>query len=1313
MRSGSSAWSSRPPPATTSTRRGRGRSSARSATRIYGVFCDRLGASSFTEDLTGASYNAICHYDAQGNYGNQVDVSALPPPVTPAEKEARQLSVAKLERMAQRRGNLVHALNAVFPDVKIPDVTSKAPGAQVGLHDALMTFAQKLTPLYESNPIVPKGQPLLPSQTRALGRLFSSMGAVGTCSSGGSKACTFDADCGAGATCRNPVRDALSHMWGRRGYRPYQVGLGVVRPALAYPDLRSLTKSAISLLAPGGSAANELQQVFTVLKQEMATAKATVSPLPTLVVDTSMGQPNRPRSDMEFASALFLTQSSRFSTGGPSSYIALRDRRGFVVPAGNVPGQPGTVMAPFVDNDDDGYADVDAFGRFLGTNGAPLALDPPFVIPEETAAAPDPYGRPTTSASSYSYLDTSQTMVGGLAHSLIPLVNPLMSAPAGDPNAWMQENETLMYALAGAYDLYGSRSPKTYDYSQEGPNGKVVSYSAFNADESPLPNLIHAAGQVLADKDSDALLLSLLDLLKNHESTVARLMGAALRLREIAKQHDQNAAMGLEPKAGLAYDVPIWDQMAQVVWTITKKPGLMKALIGALADPTVVTSVPATTGQTPDTQNMGDALARFVKFKDHLSYNPRGTHYDGSSGGINGPAVNLTVDPGGNDTSDPHTPVDFTSPRTGDNISCMQRSLKLIHDANGGPACNKDGATVASKIGPISLTWPITGFPLYASPYGECQLFKFDNLASFYLDSLLPANHPKRAYLQVLDTTLNQLLGYLSDVGISTDSVLEQSSDIAGLTTHPESYALNRLVFFGSSTNNPNYNPMPDLDMTNKGTQVDAFISGSLDPVSCAWCPPDGNGVPTCTDKNDTVRLQDPDGIFLWERLGFTQYLQPVVVALANSSPSDESGEAIFGQMIDVLWQHWPNGSEVSSVCPQGDSLKCSGAGVNKYEPILADSFDSDLIPALNEFANVAYNLSQITVQRGPSAGQVWTGADVLEKITTILFSQDYAASVNMVDRKGSSSATWTDGTHQNQLTVFNLFADALHKIDTSFADACKNAGSSMTACLADATARQGQWKRARSQLVDEFLAVDTSGATPVFKNPSTTPTLIATLELAREQTNAHCPSRESGVPCTWAKSGLDTELAGVIGRPLFAALVDMMDKLRQDEPSRRALESFLEYVLEGANDGGASLQGLLASNADIMQTLLDDADLSPIIDASATGVAPDADPAGPGAGSMSIDVLKALTDDAYDPYHVMDHVLPLLVTPMDGGANVSPIEIFMDVISDVNRIDASSTGAFAPDDYEAVMSTMNGFMIDKTRGLEQLYTIIQKRPNQ
>jgi hypothetical protein len=109
--------------------------------------------------------------------------------------------------------------------------------------------------------------------------------------------------------------------------------------------------------------------------------------------------------------------------------------------------------------------------------------------------------------------------------------------------------------------------------------------------------------------------------------------------------------------------------------------------------------------------------------------------------------------------------------------------------------------------------------------------------------------------------------------------------------------------------------------------------------------------------------------------------------------------------------------------------------------------------------------------------------------------------------------------------------------------------------------------------------------------------------------------------------------------------------------------------------------------------------------------VSPSADPAGPGAATLGVDVLKALTSDTYDRYHVINQVLPNLVTPIDNGMNLSPIEIFMDVIADVNRIDSSNSGALAPDDYEAITGTMKSFMTDDTRGMQQLYTIIQKRP--
>src|SRR5262245_15774113 len=45
---------------------------------LYGVLCDRVGASSLAEDLTGASYHAVCHYSNDGEYGDTVATSVLP-----------------------------------------------------------------------------------------------------------------------------------------------------------------------------------------------------------------------------------------------------------------------------------------------------------------------------------------------------------------------------------------------------------------------------------------------------------------------------------------------------------------------------------------------------------------------------------------------------------------------------------------------------------------------------------------------------------------------------------------------------------------------------------------------------------------------------------------------------------------------------------------------------------------------------------------------------------------------------------------------------------------------------------------------------------------------------------------------------------------------------------------------------------------------------------------------------------------------------------------------------------------------------------
>src|SRR5689334_22641158 len=88
---------------------------------FYGVLCDRIGAGSLAEDITGASYHTVCHYSSTGKYEDKVDTSYLPPVMGPEQEKARALGIAKVEAMARRRSDLVKAFNAIFPDIEIDD----------------------------------------------------------------------------------------------------------------------------------------------------------------------------------------------------------------------------------------------------------------------------------------------------------------------------------------------------------------------------------------------------------------------------------------------------------------------------------------------------------------------------------------------------------------------------------------------------------------------------------------------------------------------------------------------------------------------------------------------------------------------------------------------------------------------------------------------------------------------------------------------------------------------------------------------------------------------------------------------------------------------------------------------------------------------------------------------------------------------------------------------------------------------------------------------------------------------------------------
>src|SRR5215213_6640128 len=92
-------------------------------TEVFGVLCDRVGAQALREDLTGGSYQTICHGTA-----DKVDTGKLP---DAPDAETRARAIAKIEALARHRTRLIAALDVVLPDGTVvgKDLTNPDPTA--------------------------------------------------------------------------------------------------------------------------------------------------------------------------------------------------------------------------------------------------------------------------------------------------------------------------------------------------------------------------------------------------------------------------------------------------------------------------------------------------------------------------------------------------------------------------------------------------------------------------------------------------------------------------------------------------------------------------------------------------------------------------------------------------------------------------------------------------------------------------------------------------------------------------------------------------------------------------------------------------------------------------------------------------------------------------------------------------------------------------------------------------------------------------------------------------------------------------------
>src|SRR5262245_2035479 len=99
---------------------------------MYGVLCDRVAAQALHEDLTGASFRSVCHKARDGKFGDKIDESKLPgsdegavdgdgkPVSVDKQKKNRATAVARIGALVRHRADLIRALDATFPDIKVP-----------------------------------------------------------------------------------------------------------------------------------------------------------------------------------------------------------------------------------------------------------------------------------------------------------------------------------------------------------------------------------------------------------------------------------------------------------------------------------------------------------------------------------------------------------------------------------------------------------------------------------------------------------------------------------------------------------------------------------------------------------------------------------------------------------------------------------------------------------------------------------------------------------------------------------------------------------------------------------------------------------------------------------------------------------------------------------------------------------------------------------------------------------------------------------------------------------------------------------------
>lgn len=619
-------------------------------------------------------------------------------------------------------------------------------------------------------------------------------------------------------------------------------------------------------------------------------------------------------SNGELIRNLALSQNEIFGDGA-SRFLVRRDDRGVAQVQGESAAQwPGD----FADTNLDGLPDTGVDGGYIDADGAPVMVAAPFALAGENNATPrDDHARLLTGDGNlvFEYLDTSETLLaGGLQEARL---------------IWEHNPAALIDLIHPMSNLLGP----VESVSETFEDGSTAVFTGFHTADSPILDATHALAS-FADKPAFYFDLRLAEeLLEHRETEIARLLKGFLSIQEWLSESPYT-------EIELLPGTPLGDEILDFLEDLARSPGLLEDFLAALDDPRA--------------KSLPGIMAGYMRYTDRVD-----VHVD-ADGDING--LPVTQSPDGNNFSfDYAGAVDRSQADNEDNRSIFQRFVHLTADVHRAPFCNKAGAKL--HLGPLT-------YPLWGDGYAECELFEIEDMASFYVKTIVGTS--EMVFKDGLVDALSNL-----------DFMLESTSGVDGFTKNPTPAAVNRVMFAESND----------------------FLAALFDP-------------PRSLD-GAVLKERHPGTIFAWEQPGFYEGVAPIAEVLDAHNRTD-----LFGELLHLLNRHWysQDSNVVQSSNPSGP-LYVHATGLVQFEELAARALtEADILNVAGELVTAASDLPV----------DAYTGRDVIMDTIRQLVLPEW--NEGLVTRGGDATISRADGQLHPNVTPARLLVDALRNVDDAFA---------------------------------------------------------------------------------------------------------------------------------------------------------------------------------------------------------------------------------------------------------------------------------------